>query len=234
MISHIFEKHKKAYVISGAVLFFLLAALYLYAMFLPGFWYRDAFLYQKNDGSFQGSDWCGDYQMKIAPTDNGAAISFSVNEMTKQYVITGSFDDDNIQVFENGVPVFKGYAASIGDSSYLLIDEEGYADDVIDITVGNTIPNTEELFPNYSQLFNWAVSTDYNTRGNLSMILFLLITCVILALDIAFPDLFFLLEHQFDVVSGEPSDWYRLMQKISRVLLAFGILLCIFLGFTTH
>ena len=67
-------KHKKPCIIGGIVLSVVLLALYLRAMFLPGLWHGDAFLYKQDDGSFAGSDIYAEYKMNIKPSDYGTDI----------------------------------------------------------------------------------------------------------------------------------------------------------------
>lgn len=55
-----------------------------------------------------------------------------------------------------------------------------------------------------------------------------------LALDIIFPDLFFLLRHRLEVDGGEPSAWYREMQIFGRYACAVIIVVLLICSFTTH
>ena len=42
-----FYKHKKACIIAGITAAVIIFAVYLYALFFPGYWYGDVFLYKK-------------------------------------------------------------------------------------------------------------------------------------------------------------------------------------------
>ncbi len=52
-----------------------------------------------------------------------------------------------------------------------------------------------------------------------------------LALDIAYPKLWFMLRHGWAVDGGEISDWYCTRQKISRIFVVGAIVLLVILTF---
>lgn len=230
---NIVRRYKKQCIIIGVILCAFLLAAYLRALFLPGMWHGDAFLYRQKDGSFVGTDIYTDYKMTVSRYDNGAEIDFSVNDKTNHYEI--KYDNDlnrNVEVLENGTVIFKGKA--IGNkNNYILIDNEKGTTDVT-IRVGNVPPTLEELFPGYTRLYNWAVSDKTDTRGNPYMLLLILLFAAILFVDIKFPNFFWILEHRLDVDGGEPSAWYRFGQGVGRVVLSIGILVLIVLTFTIH
>lgn len=232
-MTHIFSEHKKLCTIVGIILAVSLLALYLYALFLPGVWHRGTFLYQQKDGSFVGSDLYAEYTMSIAAAEHGTNIDFSVNDTTKHYQIIFSSNDMRTEILENGVCVFQGRAVGVGDG-HILMDDNDEAADMVEVIVGGVTPSTEELFPNYTRLFSLAVAEKYDIRGNAAMLFLILLFAVLLFLDIKFPNLFWILEHRLDVDGGEPSDWYRFGQSVSRVILAIGIVVCVVLTFTTH
>lgn len=231
----VFTQHKKACITIGIILAVGLFALYLYALFLPGVWHGDAFLYQQDDGSFIGSDLYADYKMRIEHTNDGTDISFSVNDTVKKYDVIYDLEDktQSVKVLENGNEIFNGTAVGEKDN-YILIDEKNSSSDMISVRVGNKAPSEEELFPGYTKLYNLSVAEKYNTRGNPYMLFLILLFAAILFLDIKFPDLFWILEHRLEVDGGEPSDWYRFGQKVGYVLIPIGILVCIILTFTIH
>ena len=231
----IFKRHKKQSIVVGIILLVALLIVYLRALFLPGLWHRDAFLYWQDDGSFSGSDIYADYKMTITYFYYGADVDFSVNDVTKHYQIKYDNNDlnRNVEILENGNTVFKGNAFGSGDG-WMLLDENHEMVDGIIVYTGNYVPAEDELFPGYTKLYNWAVSDKTNTRGEPYVLLLVLLFGVILFLDIKFPDLFWLLEHRLDVDGGEPSEWYRFSQKIGRVVLSAGVLICIILTFTLH
>ena len=66
---NIFTRYKKQCIILGIVLAVVIFAIYLRAMFLPGLWHIDAFLYRQDDGSFVGADSYAKYQMTVKPAD---------------------------------------------------------------------------------------------------------------------------------------------------------------------
>lgn len=230
-----FQKHKKPCIIIGIILAVFLLLAYLRAMFLPGFWHGDAFLYRQENGSFAGSDFYADYKMNIEKTDIGSNISFTVNGKTREYNVMYNLSDPigNVKVFENGNVIFDGKAIGEKDN-YILIDENSTSTDVISVRVGNSPPTEDELFPGYTRLYTWSVMDKYDTRGNTYMLFLIILFATIVFLDIKFPDLFWILEHRLEVDGGQPSDWYRFGQKVGNVLLLLGILVCMVLTFTTH
>ncbi|MBR5614115.1 MAG: hypothetical protein IKW64_02280 [Clostridia bacterium] len=213
----------------------VLIVVYLRALFLPGLWHGDAFLYRQEDGSFTGSDIYAEYNMTIKPADYGTDIEFSVNDKVNHYQVKYDKNDSsrNVEVLENQTVICKGRA--IGEeNNWIVFDDETGSSDMIDVRVGNEVPAEEELFPNYTILYNWAVSDKTDTRGEPYMLLLILLLGVILFLDIRFPMLFWILEHRLDVDGGEPSDWYLFGQKVGRVVLSIGVLVCMVLTFTLH
>lgn len=232
-MAQFFSTHKKLCIIACVILAALFLTLYLYAAFLPGVWHRDAFLYRQKDGSFIGSDLYAEYKMSIDKKENGADIDFSVNDITKKYTVKFDLNDMSAEISENDARVFEGKTVAAGDS-YILIDNNNEAINMVTVTVGGVPPKIEELFPNYTRVFSLAVADKYDVRGNLMMLFLILLFAAILFLDIKFPNFFWILEHRMDVDGGEPSDWYRFGQGISRVILAIGIVVCVVLTFTTH
>lgn len=229
------DRHKKQCNIIFIIIVAILTVLYFRALFLPGMWHRDAFLYKQADGSFAGSDFYGDYKMIIKDAEFGTDIEFSVNGKTNYYqVLFEEYDfERKVEVLENGKTICKGKAMELGDN-YVVFDDETGTSDIINVQVGDEIPSEEELYPTYTRLYNWSVSDKTDIRGNLYMVFLILIFGGILFVDIKFPNLFWLLRHGLDVDGGEPSDWYRFGQKIERTVFSAGILICIVLTFTTH
>ena len=181
------SKHKRPCIIAGIVLAVALFAIYLRAMFLPGLWHGDAFLYKQDDGSFTGSDIYAEYKMNIRPADYGTDIDFSVNDKINHYQVKYDNDDPyrNVEVLENGTIVCKGKALG-AENNWFVIDDETGSSDMISVRVGNEIPTEEELFPNYSRLYNWAVSDKTDTRGEPLMLFVIAFLAIILFLDIKF------------------------------------------------
>ena len=213
----------------------ILLAVYLRALFLPGLWHGDAFLYRQKNGSFAGSDAYAAYTMTIQDAEYGTDIDFSVNETVNRYQI--KYDENDlsreVEVLENGTTICMGTAVGI-ENDWIVIDKETGSSDMITVRVGNEVPTEAELFPNYSKLYNWAVSDTTDTRGNPYILFIALIFGVWLFLDVKFPLLFWILEHRLEVDGGEPSDWYLFGQQVGRVVLLIGILVCMVLVFTIH
>lgn len=231
----IFKEHKKLCIIIGIILAFVFSCLYLRALFLTGLWHKDAFLYRCDDGSFIGSDVYAEYKMVIKPADYGKDIEFSVNNKINHYQIKYDENDlnRNVEILKNGVVICKGRALEMEDS-WIVIDNETGSSDMMSVQVGDKVPALEELYPNYTSLYNWAVSDKTDIRGNLYMTFLIILLGGILFLDIKFPMLFWILEHSLDVDGGEPSAWYLFGQRVGRVLLSLAISVCIVMTFTTH
>ncbi|MBQ8278531.1 MAG: hypothetical protein IJZ23_01700 [Roseburia sp.] len=227
MFSTLFEKHKKPCLIAGGALCVLLLITYLCMLFQPGYWYMDAFLSKQKDGSFAGSDSYGKYQIQITRTNAGASITVSVDDLIKEYRITGTSTGEDVCVYEGDALVFRGHTTPFGDSDYMLIGEDGYDAGSIRIFTNNIEPEPEELFPSYSWLYSRAASEATDTRGEPAMLFLIGIFLLALVLDIKFPDRFFTLRCRHYVTGGEPSDWYRDVQQIGRVVLVIAILACI-------
>lgn len=228
MITTIFKKYKKVCLITAGVLAFLLIRLYLSVLYEPGYRYMDTFLAKQDDGSFAASDAYGSYNMKIDRANDSATVTFSIDDVTKEYLITGTSTGEDVHIYEGGILVFHGRKVRMGGSEYTLMGYDGYETDSIHIFASNIKPGPEELFPSYSWLYSRAASDETETRGEPAMLLLILFLGIVLALDVTFPDLFFTLKYRHYVNGGEPSDWYRDSQKIGRGIIVVAILLCIF------
>ena len=231
----VIKRHQKGSIIIGIILTVILFAVYLRALFLPGLWYGDAFLYRIDEKTFKGSDVHAEYFMEIKPAEYGADIDFSVNDKTKHYHIkynTVEYESD-VEIFEGDNSIFKG--KTFGSAGgWMLLDGDFVSPDGIVVRTSNYNPTEEELFPGCTRLYNWAVSDKTDTRGEPYMLILILLFGTILFLDIKFPMLFWLLEHGLEVDGGEPSDWYMMGQKAGRVILVIGIFVCMTMTFTKH
>ncbi len=230
MIS-VFKKYKKVFTAGGAIIAVCLFVIYLWAMLLPGLWHGDAFLYRQEDGSFIGSDAYADYKMTITPKEYGTDIDFSLND--KKFYYQLKYDGKGkAQVLQNGEIIFDGDAFRSGDG-WILLDE---SEELLDVVINHygTTPAEEELLPNRTMLYNWAVAEDLDTRGEPAMIFIILLFAVVLFLDIKFPQLFWFIRHGLDTIGGEPSDFYYFGQKVGRIVLAVGMLACVIMTFTMH
>lgn len=230
------HKHKKLCAVLAAVIIAVLGLLYIRAVFLPGIWHGDAFLYQGDDGSFRGSDVYGEYVMNVRREETTADISFSVNGEEKIYHIEripSSEYVDNVLMYEGDELIFDGIAENMG-GPVILKDRDGELVDFVKVTAGGVTPKIEELYPDRSKLYRLAVSSDTDRRGNPVMILYIVITLLALIVDIVWEDFFFMLRHGIHVDGGSPSDHYRFMQKTGRVIGVIGIFVFVIMTFTTH
>ena len=226
------KRHKKPCIIAGIILVVIILIVYLKAVFAPGLWHGNAFLYLQKNGSFEGSDIYAQYKMKLKSDRYGTDIDFSVNDKINRYQVKYNNDDPyrNVEVLENGTIVCKGKALG-AENNWFVIDDELGSSDIVSVRVGNEVPTVEELFPSYSRLYNWSVNNDFDTRGNPGMLFLIALFSIILFLDIKFTMLFWLLEHRLDVDGGEPSDLYLFGQKVGRILMFIGIPVCMVLTF---
>lgn len=228
-------KYKKQCVILGIILFAILFIVYLRALFQTGFWHGDAFLYKMENGSYQGSDIYAEYKMTVNSAEYGANIDFYVNDKLNHYMVKYSGNDlqKDVEIKENNKTIFDGTAFCM-DNNWILHQENIDLPGDIKVYTSNYVPAEEELFPGYTNLYNWAVAKRADIRGNAYMLFFIFLLAAFLFLDIKFPKLFWILEHRLDVYGGEPSDWYLFGQKIGRVIMALGIPVCMVLTFTIH
>lgn len=142
------------------------------------------------------------------------------NEMKASYV----------KIYENGTLVLESEVMSIGDYYVLLDDERGLID--VQATFSNS--SKPHVFPTYSQLYTWSMKEQYDIRGNIIMLPIIFMCFLVLFLDIKFTNLFFVINYCLMVDGGEPSELYRMGQKIGRIILGITIFVCIVLSLTTH
>ena len=225
-ISKWMPRRKKSLLAAGAVLAALLLALYFRALFRPGYWYDGIFLARKQAELFTGQDYRAVCSLQMKKNEDEAALSFTLNGETRNYRVLFGSDGFSTQIYENGTLAFSGQASPMGDW-YLLTDTSGNfdMDDIAQIHVGPQEPPPE--FPSLNQLYTWAVSKRCETFGTPLFLLPVLLLAVCLAVDLRFPNFFFLLEHGLAVDGGEPSDWYRAGQKFGRVVLVLAMLYCV-------
>ncbi len=219
----LFENHKKVCIALIALVALALCIVYIYAMFLPGVWHGDAFLYKQADGSFKGSDMYAEYKMSIAENK----ILFWVNEIAKEYSVV---ENEGVEIYEDGISVFKGTAQKIGDFT-MLNDNDGNPIDFIKVTAGGVTPEFDELYPDRTQIYNWYKMDSVDTRGEPYMLIVIILIIAVLAIDIAFPNLFFYLKHGIMVDGGEPSECYRAGQMLGRIVSVIVILGCVIASF---
>jgi len=242
-VAHFFSEHKKKLTIAGVLAVVILFFFYLYAFSRPGEWHNDAFLYRLEDGlskTFRGSDAFADYEMHITREEGFTTqISFKVNDTVKSYKLLyspiSSSPNWNIEIVESGALVFKGETISI--DPVMLMDENKKLDMHFSVSTTSDffeMPTTDELFPTNAKLVDWTINGTHGIRGNTTLLIMMFILSLFLALDLAFPRLFFFLEHGLDVTGGEPSDFFLFGQKVGRILLLIGILVCVVLSLTTH
>lgn len=218
-------------VLIGAAVCLSLMSVYFYAMFRPGLWMRETFLYCQKDGSFAGTDGETDYKMQILRRDRAAWIEFSVNETKKLYEVRWDPDNSRGQIYEDGDLAFDGDVHLVGDTWLLTGDgEEVY----FDMRIKNGVyaeHSDEELFPDYSCIYRWAVNENCQKRGRVEVLPVIASLGILLMLDTAFPDLLFKLQHGLAVEGGEPSQLYRTGQIIGRIAMVLGMLIGLAAGF---
>ena len=221
---------KKRYFFYG-VLPVILLSVYLFALLRLGVWYGNTFLYRQNDGSYKGSDSYAVYQFKMEKAETGAVVTFAVNDTRRTYRIV---QDNTLQIFLDETCLFTGEAVSFG-GGWMLKGTDGEFEDTPGVAADTgTPPGEEALFPDCTRLYNWAVRSSDAVRGNLTWFTLALVTAIIGLLDLFFPNLFFTLHHRLYVEGGEPSGWYRIGQKIGRVLLAVCVVIFVIQSFAVH
>lgn len=232
-------KHRKKLTIAVISVMVVLFFIYLYAFSLPGEWHGDAFLYRQEDGSFRGNDVFADYEMLITRDGFSSQIRFTVNDTVRIYDISYSAIANSynwiIEINEGSNSVFKGRTISL--DPIMLMDENENID--MNISASSTAdfyktPSEDELFPTNTRLVDWAINGTHDVRGNTLFLILIFVFALFLGLDLAFPHLFFYLEHGLDVTGGEPSDFFLMSQKAGRFLLAIAILVCVVLSFVIH
>ena len=226
-----FYKHKKACIITGIIVAVIIFAVYLYALFFPGYWYRDSFLY-KQKAPFEGIEvYSGKdkingvfYEMTMAKDGTKTCIVFTVNEIEREYEILSNNSKSNyaeVEIYENGKLVFEG-----SYFSNMLFSKSGEPF-VETPNMNYYIPgelSEEELIPSYNWLYEISQRRNTEIRGDVIWLSFIVVFAGIIALDMFFPDLYWELHHRLAVDGGEPSDYYRLVQKAGWVMSPFIIL----------
>lgn len=228
MIKTFLENHKKLCItgLLGAILL----AIYLYLLFLPGYHHWDGFLFQQKDGSFAGKGDYASYYVTVERTTNNATITFAVDDLVHEYLVTGTDTGSDVYIYEDGQQVFHGQAIAQENSSYWLMgDEDSMNNDVL-ILMQNQNPSPEELFPSKDWLYNVAASDNKDTFGTPVYLIPIIALTIYLILDIKYPKLFFYLQHSLSVSGGEPSEWYYTSQMIGRFIIAIVILVFILMS----
>jgi len=215
-----FKKHRTVCLIVLGILIAVILFFYLRALGQPGVWYRNFFLSQQEDGSFTGRDeWYNEYRLSVSPAESEAEISFSVNDETRVYRV---HHGETVEIFENDMLLFSGEAHPMGDS-WLLMDETGNAEVPFTVVVGGIVPEQHELFPEPSTVYHWAVREECGTRGDFTVLIYIVLLLVFLFVDLRFPNFFWNLRYALAVDGGEPSEFYRVGQAVGRVIAVIAI-----------
>lgn len=231
-MAQLFNRHKRFFIAVAAVLAAALAVLYILALFLPGLWFGDIFLYKKADGSFAGAKAQNSCRMLRAATSDGAEITFTINGKTNTYkLVRGS--QDSLQIYTNGTQTFDGSLYQIGDE-YAALSLDNEYDVQVEIVTSNGGQQSAPDFPSSSWLANAAFAERLDTRGQPAFLIAIAVFALLLALDIVFPDLFYTLRHGLATDGGTPSTLFRYDQKISRVVMVIAIFAFAVMSFTVH
>ena len=227
-----FFKNNKKQCIIAAVISVVIFAVYLYLLFLPGYWYRDAFLYERK-APFEGIEvYSGKdtelgyrYEMTMAKEGVKTYIAFTVNETERGYEIVSDNSkshNPSVEIYENGELVFKG--TSISGMLFDENEEPFVETPQINFYVNGNVPE-EELLPTYNWLYEVSQRVKGNDiRGNAIFLPAIIIVAAVVIFDMMYPDVFWTLEHRLDVEGGRPSDYYRWIQKAGWVLSPFFII----------
>ncbi len=223
-MTEFFRNHKKQCIIA-AIISVAVFAVYLYLLFLPGFWYRDAFLYEQKapfEGTelYSGKDKINDvrYEMIMAKDGMKTIIAFSVNETERGYeIISDNSESHNpdVEIYENGELVFKGTSYS-----GMLFDENDtpYAETPMMNYYTGEVLSEKELLPTYGWLYEVSQRIKPEIRGDAIFLPAIILVAALVVFDMIHPDVFWALEHRLDVDGGKPSDFYRIMQKMGWII----------------
>lgn len=225
-----FKNHKKQCMIAAAVSV-VIFAVYLFLLFKPGFWYRDAFLY-KQKAPFEGIEvYSGKdrelgyrYEMTMAKDGMKTYIAFTVNETEMGYEIVSDNSENHnpdVEIYENGELVFKG--TSIARMLFDENDQPFVEIPEINFYVNGNVPE-EELLPTYNWLYEISQRRKPEIRGDVVFLPAIIIVAAAVIFDMMYPDFFWGLKHCIDVEGGRPSDYYRFIQKAGWVISPFIIL----------
>lgn len=232
-----FVKKHKIPCILAAIASVLVFVIYIFALFLPGYWYRDAFLFKKpapfeNMSVFSGHDPINsvDYEMTMAKDGIKTYIAFTINETERGYEIVSDNSESHypkVEIYENGKIVFTGtYRQYLFDEN-----EEPFVETpLINYYVPGSLTE-EELFPSYNWLYDVSQSVKTEKRGNPVWLLFIAVFAGVMAIDMIYPDLYWELHHRIAVEGGQPSDFYRMMQKIGWILTPITIIIMMIASF---
>ena len=222
----------------AAVVALAVLGIYLWAMFRPGVWLRDAFLYRRQDGSFSGKDAYAYYAMQLTRTEDGAEVQFALDGETKTYHILadpvpGAWSTPDVKIYEGEKLLFEGEAqGDPGDALLWNAEDDALADGVNVIVNGSY--QKSDLWPTCNWLYNVAIGGRQETRGNAYFLILLGVLALLLVLDIRFPLLFWTLNHRLEVSGGEPSAWYYTSQRIGRIILVGGMAVTAGMSFFVH
>ena len=222
-----------------------LAVLYLWAALRPGVWLRDAFLYRQADGSFSGKDAYAAYTMRVAQTENGAEVDFTMDGETRSYRLESKAEgmsDPGVKIEQDGVVIFTGTALGDPGDAILWREDDGDLADEVNVIVNGEYQRSD-LWPSCNWLYNVAVGGRRETRGSVAFLFAKKeekmkkgrrALALLLFLDIRFPLLFWNLRHGLEVYGGEPTDWYYAMQRVSRITSIIGVFVLAAMSFAVH
>lgn len=235
MLTRFYHRHPRLCAVVGSAALLLLLTFYFLTYFSRGIFLssygQTVFLAQQGGGAFEGRDRYASYRLEKTAGSGETVLRFLVSGIPREYRVISRGDGAQVEIYEDGALAFEGSAQQAG-GSFLLQSGDGTWDSFGSITVvmsGNQ-PEPEDLSPSLTTVYRWAVSDSTEIRGFWPGLLGIAFCAVFLALDIAFPDLFFRLRHGLFVDGGEPSDLYRTMQKLGRGIAVFCLFAFAVLG----
>ena len=198
------RKHRElVLMVAAAVL--LAAAAAASAMLRPGVWFGDAFLYKTGDGVYLEKD--GWSALEVKPTTEGARAVFRLGEESREYRLTTR--TRMTEIFQDGRLKFRGTVQPEGEG-YRFLNERGEPIEA---------PDTGDGFPDFRQVYTWAMGKDTGRRGNPWVLFPLAVLVLLLTAELFFPQC---LEK---LVPGPGT------RNLLRLLLAAAIALFYWLGF---
>lgn len=221
---------KNAFYLLASIAAGIIFIIYLAAIFQRGIWYGDHFLYKIQENEWEGDVYQSTLNLvkEISEKDSRIQLRFTHADECLYYNIdydTTADNNETIKIYRDEQLIFTG--CYMGD---FLCDSSGTLQNDISITSSSNSDN--DWYPTEAQIAEIALKNPEQFRGNLMMLLTVVIITALLLLDIKFPTLFFYLQHGLSVSHPEPSDFYYWGQKLGRIILFVFIIILMIMTFS--
>ena len=180
---------------------------------------------EKAESSFSFEGFSGNDTFHILvekPNSETCHVVYTVNDELKEYKLEIS-DGEEVTIYSDNLVYYEGYLEkSIFDDSVYLKDKNGEYDSSWFIYISTNMGAPEDL--NARQLVNLYLAEEVNrgSCGHPELVFVVVILFIVWLLDIWFPDLFFSLKYYAAVRDPEPSEWYRITQKVGWIIVPFA------------